>query len=145
MYTVHGISLEAYWEFQLIFHSIRARHGTNILFSVYILHVVHALFYWCSSIHFMMLHREILNIVFQTTFFSVLFILCLGMILFYKGNVLFSYSGIHSANLQFAGALLATLSWVSVYIIIYIPLSRLYSRVIKVIQFLPVYIFIITR
>ncbi|XP_064388993.1 uncharacterized protein LOC135337028 [Halichondria panicea] len=51
-----------------------------------------------------------------TTFFSVLFLLCLGMILYINGIGLLSIrSGFvsHSLNLQFAGALLATLSWTS--------------------------------
>ncbi|XP_064388997.1 uncharacterized protein LOC135337031 [Halichondria panicea] len=52
-----------------------------------------------------------------TTFFSVLFLLCLGMILYINGIGLLSIrSGFvsHSLNLQFAGALLATLSWTGV-------------------------------
>ncbi len=55
----------------------------------------------------------VLNSLFQTTFFSILFLLCLGMILYVTGNLLLSFVGFHSVNLQFAGALLATLSWVS--------------------------------
>ncbi|XP_064388995.1 uncharacterized protein LOC135337029 [Halichondria panicea] len=52
-----------------------------------------------------------------TTFFSVLFLLCLGMILYINGIALVSSSGSglvsHPLNLQFAGALLGTLSWTS--------------------------------
>ncbi|XP_064388992.1 uncharacterized protein LOC135337027 [Halichondria panicea] len=57
-----------------------------------------------------------------TTFFSILFLLCLGMILYFNGIALISSSVsvsirsssvFHALNLQFAGALLATLSWTS--------------------------------
>ncbi|XP_064388996.1 uncharacterized protein LOC135337030 [Halichondria panicea] len=58
-----------------------------------------------------------------TTFFSVLFLLCLGMILYLNGTRLLSQTGgsnsrsspgFISLNLEFYGALLSTISWTSV-------------------------------
>ncbi len=75
-----------------------------------------------AACHVSVYYTEVLNSLFQTTFFSVLFLLCLGMILYINGIGLLSIrSGFvsHSLNLQFAGALLATLSWVSVYIYVH--------------------------
>ena len=48
---------------------------------------------------------------------SILFLLCLGMIFFDAGTLIIVYSArgllVHPVNLFFAGALIATVSWVS--------------------------------
>ncbi|XP_064388991.1 uncharacterized protein LOC135337026 [Halichondria panicea] len=51
-----------------------------------------------------------------TTVFSVLFLLCLGMILFGAGSFIiyqstYGHAFYHPVNLAFAGALIATMSW----------------------------------
>ncbi len=58
----------------------------------------------------------------QTTVFSVLFLLCLGMILFGAGSFIiyqstYGHAFYHPVNLAFAGALIATVSWVSACIV----------------------------
>ncbi len=57
------------------------------------------------------------NLCHQTTVFSILFLLCLGMIFFNAGNGIIKHAVrvllVHPVNLFFAGTLIGTVSWVS--------------------------------